>query len=220
MGFAGYPASLGWIFHKVGSVKTLQDIHNALLKRWWRLTVPMRLRRRGIEIGTRGKFYGMPLVSMAGSSRITLGDRVVLASHSAFTALGVSRPCVLRTIRPGAVIAIGEDTRISGVVICAAVNITIGKRCLLGADVKIADTDFHALKPENRCFNNNPEDISAAPVSIGDDVFIGTGAIILKGVTIGTGSVIGAGSVVIKDVPEYSIAAGNPARVVRTIAPK
>jgi acetyltransferase-like isoleucine patch superfamily enzyme len=198
-------------------MKTLQDIHHALLKRWWSLTVPMRLRRRGVDLGKGVVFYGMPFVSIVDSSRITLGNRVVMSSHSAFTALGVSRSCVLRTLRQGAEITIGDDTGISGGAICSAASVNIGKRCLLGADVKISDTDFHALKPENRRHNNNPEDIAAAPVIIGDDVFIGTGAIILKGVTIGAGSVIGAGAVVTRDIPDYSIAAGNPAKVVRTI---
>ncbi|VVS91972.1 DapH/DapD/GlmU-related protein [Desulfoluna spongiiphila] len=52
-------------------------------------------------------------------------------------------------------------------------------------------------------------------ITIEDDVWIGAGAIILAGVTVGKGCVIGAGSVVTKDVPEYCVAAGNPARVVK-----
>ena len=50
---------------------------------------------------------------------------------------------------------------------------------------------------------------------IGNDVWIGAGAIILSGVKIGSGAIIGAGAVVVKDVPPYAIAAGNPARVVK-----
>ncbi|MDH3026960.1 DapH/DapD/GlmU-related protein [Gordonia alkanivorans] len=53
------------------------------------------------------------------------------------------------------------------------------------------------------------------PVVIGDDVWIGARVIILPGVTVGRGCVIGAGSVVAKDIPEYTIAAGNPCRVIR-----
>jgi maltose O-acetyltransferase len=56
----------------------------------------------------------------------------------------------------------------------------------------------------------------ARPIRIGDDVWIGGGAIILAGVTIGNGSVIGAGSVVVRDVPPACVVVGNPARVVRT----
>lgn len=57
----------------------------------------------------------------------------------------------------------------------------------------------------------------SAPIVIGDNVFIGARAIILKGVTIGEGAIVGAGSVVTKDVAEYSIVAGNPAKVIRAL---
>lgn len=53
-------------------------------------------------------------------------------------------------------------------------------------------------------------------VTIGDDVFIGAGAIVMPGVTIGEGSIVGAHSVVTKDVPAYSVVAGNPARIIGT----
>lgn len=56
-----------------------------------------------------------------------------------------------------------------------------------------------------------------APIVIGNDVFIGARSIILKGVTIGDAAIIGAGSVVTKDVPAGAIAAGNPAKIVRTV---
>lgn len=56
----------------------------------------------------------------------------------------------------------------------------------------------------------------ARPISVGKDVWIGGGAIILAGVTIGDGSVVGAGSVVVRDVPPACVVVGNPARVVRT----
>jgi acetyltransferase-like isoleucine patch superfamily enzyme len=89
---------------------------------------------------------------------------------------------------------------------------------LLGADVKIFDTDFHTLSPENRRYNTDPDNIPVAPVKIDDNVFVGTGAIIMMGTTIGENSVIGAGSVVRGAIPANVIAAGNPARVIRAIA--
>jgi len=58
-------------------------------------------------------------------------------------------------------------------------------------------------------------DTSKASITIGDDVWVGAGAVILPGVTIGRGAVVGAGSVVTKDVAPYAICAGNPARVLR-----
>lgn len=55
------------------------------------------------------------------------------------------------------------------------------------------------------------------PVTIGDNVWIAASALVLPGVTIGEGSVIGAGSVVTRDVPPYSLAVGNPCRVIRQL---
>ncbi len=181
--------------------------------------VPKRLRRRGLVIGVGVVFHDMPIVSMAHSSQIVVQDRAVLTSHAAFTALGISRPCVLRTLRAGASINIGEDTGMSGVVICAATSVSIGKQCLLGAGVMLMDNDFHPVLPENRRFNRNPRDIQALPIVVEDNVFIGAGTIVLKGVQIGTNSVIGAGSVVVSDIPRNVIAAGNPARVIRSVYP-
>ena len=67
------------------------------------------------------------------------------------------------------------------------------------------DLDDHSITPPSR------------PIIVGDNVWIGTRAIILPGVTIGDGAVIGAGAVVTKDVPARSVAAGNPARILRTL---
>lgn len=57
----------------------------------------------------------------------------------------------------------------------------------------------------------------ARPISVGDNVWIGAGVSVLPGVTIGNNSVIGAGSVVVKDIPPYSLAVGNPCKVIKTI---
>lgn len=184
---------------------------------WWRWYVPMRVRGRGVDFAPTVGFLGMPIVSMAPESRIRIGDRVSLCSNSAYTALGVNHPMVLRTLRPGAVIEIGDDTGMSGATICAETYVSIGKQCLIGANVTIADTDFHPVKPENRRYNSMPDDVATRPVRIGNNVFLGSGVIVLKGVTVGDNAVIGAGSVVVKDVPENCIAAGNPARVIRSL---
>lgn len=163
------------------------------------------------------RLYGWPIVHKEPGASISLGSHVTLCSDSRFTALGVARPVILRTLRTGAAIQIGAHSGISGCTIAAASGVYIGARCLLGADVLICDTDFHAINPENPRYNGNPQDIKTKPVHIGDDVFIGARAIILKGVTIGDGAIIGAGAVVTSAVPARSIVAGNPARVLRAI---
>jgi acetyltransferase-like isoleucine patch superfamily enzyme len=78
----------------------------------------------------------------------------------------------------------------------------------LSWDVQILDNDFHAITVDG---TTRP---STAPVTIGDRVWVGTRALILKGVEIGDGAIVAAGSVVSRDVPPGTIVAGMPARVV------
>lgn len=175
------------------------------------------LARCGLQVGRRVEVLGRPIVAKAPGSCIEIADDVVLCSSSRWTALGVHHPVVLRTLRPGAVLIVGAGTGISGGSFCAAARVTIGERCLIGANVIVCDTDFHALRPQGRRHNADWSQIGVQPVHIGNDVFIGTGAMVLKGVEVGDGAVIGAGSVVTRSVPARSIAAGNPARVIGTV---
>jgi len=89
--------------------------------------------------------------------------------------------------------------------------IRIGSHALLGPAVQIY-TALHPLNAEQR-----RKEEFGKPVEIGSDVWVGGGAIILPGVRIGSRSVIGAGSVVTRDIPEGTLAAGNPCRVIREI---
>ncbi len=186
---------------------------------WWQLTIPRKLRRLDVHVGSGVIFYGSPIVSMEeGQGEITIGIDCVFCSVSEYTALGVNHPVVLRTLRPGAVIRIGDSTGMSGATICAAISVEIGSHVLLGANVTIVDTDFHAIKPQGRRHNNNPDEISSAPVIVGNNVFIGMNTLVLKGSRIGENSVIGAGSIVIGEIPPNVIAAGNPARVIKALS--
>ena len=188
-----------------------------LFSRWQSRASFNRLRSLGVELAADVTLYGMPIVSLADASRISIASRVVLCSESEQTALGVSRPCILRTLRPGAAIVIGAESGFSGTVICAAMSVSVGRECLFGVDVLIADTDFHPLKAAGRRHSDNVDDIAAAPIVIGDNVFIGARSMILKGVQVGENSVIGAGSIVASDIPPNVVAAGVPARVLRDL---
>jgi len=90
--------------------------------------------------------------------------------------------------------------------------ITIGDDVQIGPNVQLL-TPTHPVEPGPR--RDKLE--AAQPITIGDNVWIGGGAIILPGVAVGENSVIGAGAVVTKDVPANVVAVGNPARVVRSI---
>ena len=102
-------------------------------------------------------------------------------------------------------------------------RITIGDRVLIGPGVQLI-TATHPVEPAARTIDF-PADPAfpfravseAHPITIGDDVWIGAGAIILPGVTIGAGTTIGAGSVVTRSVPPGVVAAGNPARILRRL---
>lgn len=91
--------------------------------------------------------------------------------------------------------------------------ISIGKDVMMGPDVVIL-TQNHTSKRLDIPLIEQLE-IDVRKVTVEDDVWIGARAIILPGVTIGTGSIIGAGAIVTKDVPPFSVVAGNPAKIIR-----
>lgn len=98
-------------------------------------------------------------------------------------------------------------------VIVDDIDVYIGNHVMIAPNVTITATG-HPVNPDLR----RPGAQYSFPVTIGDDVWIGSGAIILPGVTIGKNSVIGAGSVVTKDIPANVVAVGNPCRVLRAIS--
>ena len=143
---------------------------------------------------------------------LRIGDRVRIYTWTAFS------------VDPSGRITIGDDTVLVGAAFMCAESITLGQRVLVSYNVTIADADFHphdpALRREDAIANSPQGDRSkrppfeSRPIVIGDDVWIGIGAIVLKGVTIGRGARIGAGAVVTRDVPAGAAIVGNPARLV------
>ena len=175
------------------------------------------IRSAGVVIGKNSKIYGIPQISLYNGSDIRIGDSVTLRSRCRGNAIGINHRIVLTTHSAQARIEIGNHVGMSGGAICCRDHISIGDNTLLGANTIIADNDMHALKPDNRRYNNNPEDIPAKPVHIGKNVWIGADVFVCKGITIGDNTVIGAMSVVSRSIPENCIAAGNPARVIRDL---
>ncbi|WP_352929524.1 acyltransferase [Mesorhizobium sp. M1088] len=90
--------------------------------------------------------------------------------------------------------------------------LTIGRNCLIAPRVSIFASN-HQYRDRNVDIRNQGT-FSKGGIKIADDVWIGTGAIILDGVQIGEGCVVGAGSVVTKSLPDYAIVAGNPATII------
>jgi maltose O-acetyltransferase len=110
-------------------------------------------------------------------------------------------------------LSIGARTFVNfGLVALDVAPIAIGDDCQVGPNVQLL-TAYHPTEPEPR--RRKLE--AAAPIAIGDNVWLGGGVIVLPGVTIGANSVIGAGAVVTKDIPADVVAVGNPARIVHKL---
>lgn len=110
-------------------------------------------------------------------------------------------------------IHIGNDVYFNyDCVILDTAIVAIGDNCMFGPAVQI----YTPLHPMNANERNTGIEYAEA-ITIGKNVWVGGNATILPGVTIGDNAVIGAGSVVTKNIPENSLAVGNPAKVIRTI---
>jgi acetyltransferase-like isoleucine patch superfamily enzyme len=134
-------------------------------------------------------------VRLRGNGRLATGDGVQLG------------PGVRCLVTPEAMLSIGDGTFITAdsLVLCGS-RIEIGERCAISWQVQIMDWDMHHLG----------DDIPhKAAVRLGDRVWVGSRATILKGVTIGDGAVVAAGAVVTRDVAPRTVVGGNPARVLR-----
>ena len=174
----------------------------------------LELRIRGVQTKAPITLVGQPICSRYPGSFISLGSGVTLDSAIRSNRLGGFSPCVVRTVTDTARIQLGDRVGLSNSVIVAGNSIEIGEDTILGSGVMILDNDFHVMGTGfswvSECSTNSK------PIKIGRGCFIGSRSMILKGVTLGDRAVIGAGAVVTKDVPAYSMAAGNPARIVRT----
>ncbi|MFA5956099.1 acyltransferase [Hyphomicrobium sp.] len=167
----------------------------ALMRARWYL-------RRATSVGERPRVWGRPVIRNLGS--LIIGQRVTLFS----TAI----PIQLTTEADGT-LEIGARTFMNyGCSILATKLVSIGPDCKLGMDVLMMDNDFHQIDPAKRWVRP-----SSAPVVLEENVWLGARVIVLSGVRIGANSVVAAGSVVTRDIPPYSLAAGQPARVIRSI---
>lgn len=181
-------------------------------------------------LGRRPIWIGSPTV-LEGAERISFAPGgVLLVGLASFGLTSAADTTVIR-VRPGAsfhvggrvalhrglrivvdsgTLTIGPGSNVNGLgtKILVAESVTIGAGCTFSWDVQILDNDFHTMT-----VGGVPQP-SKAPVVIGDRVWVGTRAIVLKGVTIGDGAVVAAGAVVTKDVPAGAVVAGIPAKVV------
>jgi maltose O-acetyltransferase len=146
--------------------------------------------------------WGQPSVHNYGT--LIIGERLRLVSTIATLEMSIGEEGTLD---------IGDNVFINyGCSIAATHKIHIGSQCAIGTYVIMMDNDFHRIEPERR-FERPP----SAPIVLEDNVWLGARVIVLRGVTIGQGCVVGAGSVVAHDIPPRSLAAGVPAKVIRSL---
>ena len=169
----------------------------------------------GLDCDNSVRFVGKTIVRGYVRGSIKIGANTRFVSGTENNLVGLTNPCVICAL-PEAEITIGHDTGFSSVILHSKRCIQIGNYVKVGGNVRIFDHDFHPLEWDAR---RPPEDYTktrARKVEIGNDVFIGTNALILKGTRIGDRSVVAAGSVVFGvDVPPDSLVKGNPATVVQ-----
>ena len=175
------------------------------------------LKLQEIPYGPKLRLVGWPVIFRFPRARLSLGEGVTINSNFWSNMLGLYHRTII-VAKNGASVRIGNHVGLSGVAIYARREIEIGDDCVIGANVKIVDNDFHPLDPEARR-RDDPACVASAPVKIGRNVFIGMNTIILKGVELGDNCVVGAGSVVHGRFEAGCVIAGNPAKVIRRIDP-
>jgi acetyltransferase-like isoleucine patch superfamily enzyme len=133
-----------------------------------------------------------------------VGDHVVVEAHGNFSLLYGADIKIFE----GGKLFLSSGYSNVGLQIRCKQSIRIGKNVAIAKDVVIMDSDAHQIE--------NDGYVMSREVCIEDNVWIGTRAMILKGVTLGQGAIVAAGSVVTKDVPDHSMVAGVPAKVIKT----
>ncbi len=154
-------------------------------------------------------FYGKPIIKVCPGGKLHIGSDVTALSEARYNEIGLLQPVVITVLEREASISIGDKVGISGCTLSARSSIVVGSGTQIGSGALIMDHDAHVLPL------GTDGEVKTKPVMIGENVFIGARAIILKGVSVGDYAVIGAGAVVTRDVPSRAIVAGNPAQVIR-----
>jgi galactoside O-acetyltransferase len=173
-----------------------------------------------------------------GQSQLAPEFRLHFNSPREDVALRIGDRCLLRNVfvfeRSTSNITLGDGVFINcGTKVMSGCSIEIGNEVTIGWGCLIYDHDAHSMLHLDRIVDQNHRlidflrgdsdtskdwrNVAAAPIKICDYVWLGFDVVVLKGVTIGEGAVVGARAVVTTDVPPWTVAAGNPARVVKQI---
>jgi acetyltransferase-like isoleucine patch superfamily enzyme len=174
-------------------------------------TLLLRLKLRAHHVRFGWRLVGNYGAYIKNKGKIELGNRVCLLSKPE----GHNCKTALITENKEACITIGNHFLSRGAMIFASDRVTIGNDVILAPDVVIADGEGHAVSADVETrWHGKPQ---IRPITIGNNVWISMGALVMNGVTIGDNSVIGARSVVTGNVPPNVLYAGIPAKLIRNL---
>lgn len=164
----------------------------------------------------RPRFYSFGWRSRLGRCAMLTNPRAIAIGRRVLIRKGARLEAVGSNPREGPKLVIGDGTAIQLYFHCgAAGRVTIGRNVLVGGSVYITDHD-HSYDEPDLSARESPR-LRVAPVEIGDGAFLGEGCMILKGVRVGKRAVVAAHAVVTHDVPDFTVVAGIPARVIKAV---
>ncbi len=197
--FENLPGAMGYLFRKMSYSKFFKSVGNGvIIGKGVVFRHPAKISiGRDVAIDN----YSMIDASGSGEHGVIIGDDVI-----------ISKNCVIQG-KTGPLL-IGDKTDIGcSTTLSSVTGIVLGRSVLIAGNCYIGGARYLSEETHRTMIEQGP--YSLGPIKIGDDVWLGAGVIILDGVRIGNGCIIGAGAVVTKDLPDYAVAIGVPAHVIK-----
>jgi len=168
-------------------------------------------------VGWRWRFHSFGWRSRLGRCDMLTNPRAISIGRNVIIRKGARLEAFGSDPNGGPKLIIGDGTAIQFYFHCgAAGRVTIGRNVLIGGRVYITDHDHSYDEPD--CSARESLKLNIAPVEIGDGAFLGEGCVVLKGVRVGKRAVVAANAVVTRDVPDFTVVAGVPAKVIRSVS--
>lgn len=172
---------------------------------------------KGVGFSKNLIILGLMSVKLKKGGKLTIGENFTCISGSMKNSIGRNLKSSFR-VDENASLTIANNVGMSNVAIWTKTKVIIGNYVKLGSGVIIIDSDMHSLNYKTRRdVSKDALEAKSKPITIADDVFIGTNSIITKGVSIGEKAIVAAGSVVVKSIPSYEVWGGNPAVLIKKI---